>query len=1121
MLDKSYTLDALKGIASNLPFEIKQNITLLKHKLNTNEFLDISFLKLLKAFVLDISCLKNKEDLIEAYKFVYDKLCQEEIQIIPMLIPDDISLETELMLIPYLDITVDPSISQAKEIGYKRNITERDLRILKEAKDKMSFYNNFVDVLKNIEFVLNNHNLNLAQQEYLLSLLADSNLSNNTIKLFKNWINFIDKNGSYPPYYKDINSLESKLSDKDLVISILAKIYKYKGYVAPLVYDNYITRTIASIFNVQILDKTPVKKKEKTNADFFTYESLYQNKPFLYKTNDNYNAKDMSFNKAIKKQNLPLSLVEFLDNNIEHDKDKNIFDPTLVKVIEDTKMTFLQTKNSNAPFYIYTCDETTAFNNIVYRHSNKNVLGNIFASNIYLNLFNKLRNKTYFLKRINNKMFNFSPSPYTKILFELIDLTVLVNDIQYKFNNMDLLNKFIPYISILLSNDLHYYFSIVYTIAKKQDFKFSQDKDVLFYLLIFLFVHMFIENDKALKKEINYSRRKDQILRAILFSIKNTNNFYKFFKPILTPMLNMLSNIKMQGNYISYLRNGATHSEFSFNKTKTSLFKKLQKDIPLLTYYLEYELKNNVTYLNKDKASNLNCLFSDYITNNLSNLEQKESIKKYLFLTMLYSDSIDEIKSVLNIMDYIYNKDDSIPLQDIYLKYDSKFIKRVYLNQKTLFEANYLTVPLNFTANNFFEVNTIFSLLHFDKRDVVLDKELYKNISILSYILAIMTKPCLKEICNKDLIKNFIDTISSNKDLNANLYTHYCNSLVKLLLGAKLRYVTYYPALKSHINHFLSICCPDIYSYKEFYFIYLDDTIKTLDKFTNYILQSYLEDKLSLVNLLSFYITLKELNHNLFLNYTDANVNLSSLLPSYIPEKQKDSKIDYKESCNINDNTIKNFNKFIIKNIKELDEKDIYNYAFDIVHNDIDYMSSCIENSFEDYEEIQSCLYKILQDIQKQVTPKKSVNKKQKNSAAQVKEKKKPLALDFSLISQKQQETSEIQDVIGIIKDENEHLGDSIFLTKLDENEHITHSDEAKQNGLEPKVQALLDFIISKNSETIDLNEFKTIALENKFLSHYAPIEMINDYFYEQKEDMLLDLDEENSIIYVTLELLK
>lgn len=1118
MSDKSYTLEQLKELASNLPFEIKRNIQLLKNNLKENESINISFLKLLELFNLDISNIINKEDFIEVYKFIYDRLFHENIQIIPMLIPDTINLETEIMLIHYIDITADPSVSQAKELSFKKKINKRDLRILKEAKDKMAFYNTLVDVLKNIAYILPERGINLFQQEYLNSLLSENTLPNNSIKLFKTWINFILKNGAYKPYYRDLNALESKLSNKDLVISILAKIYIKNNVKIPLVCNNFITKTIASMYNIKPEKEENSSYKNKSRIDFFSYASLYKNEIFLYKKDNTY-AQNMSFNKDIHSFDLSYDLISFLDKNIEKEKDKTIFDPSLVKVANDISIKYLTTITEDAPFYIYTKDESKIFIEIINGYSNKSLLGNIFVSNMYINLLNKIQKKEYLLDKIYKQKFMFTPSTYTKTLYELIDISTLVNDVEYKLKNVDILNEYIPYISSLLTKSIPYYISLVYSIAKKRNFKLLEDKDLLFYLLLFLFIHMFFEKDTFLKKSFNYTRRKEQILTSFYFAIKNTKQFYKSFKPYLEEMLLQFSLIDTKDNYLTCLRERCDNSNFVFDKKQFNLFIKLQKEIPLFLYYLEYELENNITYLSPNTINKLNDLFHNILDN--SSVQEKEmTIKKSILLTMFYSDGVDEIKYALNIMDYLYNQDDSIHLQDIYLKCTEKDIQRVILNERSLFESNYLSAPL--TTELLIEYsnkNNIFSILHFDKRDIVLNYEHYKNISILSFILYLIPISCTQELLEQDLVHNLIKTVSNDKNLEIHLYTPYVKSNINFLLRKPniSPINNFFKCLNRHINQFVSMCSPNFISNEEYYFTYLRCLIQNLDSFNSYILQSYLDDKLNIKNLLSYYLNMKEFSR-LLLHY----FNYIQLDPSlYNTELKEVSNMMHQDAYNMNLTTIDKFENFIIKNVKVIKKSEIYSYACKIVMQEQISTQHNNKYSIDEYEEIQVSINKMFNDKHNNAkNTKKDIDKnEQKNNNIKVEEKK-PLILDFSLISQKQKETSEIQDVIGIIKDENENMVDNIFLANLDENNSLTHSEEAKYNGLEPQVQNLLDFIISKKSETIDLNEFKTLALENKFLSHYAPIEMINDYFYELKEDMLLDLDEENSIIYVTLDLL-
>ncbi|MGN0902796.1 MAG: hypothetical protein ACI4M9_05870, partial [Succinivibrio sp.] len=136
--------------------------------------------------------------------------------------------------------------------------------------------------------------------------------------------------------------------------------------------------------------------------------------------------------------------------------------------------------------------------------------------------------------------------------------------------------------------------------------------------------------------------------------------------------------------------------------------------------------------------------------------------------------------------------------------------------------------------------------------------------------------------------------------------------------------------------------------------------------------------------------------------------------------------------------------------------------------------------------------------------------------------------LDTGIISQKLDESSQIQDLIGQfkadneddaeVKSESEHI---VIKEKIIET--IEPSDDTVQSSITfPSEQAkkLILELKAQDSDVIDLDEFKGMCLSLKYMSADAAIEEINEFGYENFDDLILDVAYEENTVYLTEDIL-
>lgn len=142
--------------------------------------------------------------------------------------------------------------------------------------------------------------------------------------------------------------------------------------------------------------------------------------------------------------------------------------------------------------------------------------------------------------------------------------------------------------------------------------------------------------------------------------------------------------------------------------------------------------------------------------------------------------------------------------------------------------------------------------------------------------------------------------------------------------------------------------------------------------------------------------------------------------------------------------------------------------------------------------------------------------------------------LDLAKIKQKMRESTEISNVISAIK-----VQDVITITtsdttdinnataiideiKIQDSDTLTENTQASNiYQLEPSVLKLLNLIYEHlEDDTILKEQLITCVKQCEFMSLAVALEQLNDISYEKFDEALLDYDEEDSIVYVTVAIL-
>lgn len=167
--------------------------------------------------------------------------------------------------------------------------------------------------------------------------------------------------------------------------------------------------------------------------------------------------------------------------------------------------------------------------------------------------------------------------------------------------------------------------------------------------------------------------------------------------------------------------------------------------------------------------------------------------------------------------------------------------------------------------------------------------------------------------------------------------------------------------------------------------------------------------------------------------------------------------------------------------------------------------------------------------------------------------------LDFSLINSKIKESYEVQNTIGSIKESAENapnsysnqcisinevdakdtsndttktqgVDDSMPVNSVQDNLDKDESDNKDlvpinenddKNGLDSSLKAFIEDISKSNEDVVSLDLMKEIALKYNFMSYMVPLEVINDYCYENFDEPFFDVDESSNSVFLSLYLLE
>ncbi|MBO8416116.1 MAG: hypothetical protein IAB19_07050, partial [Proteobacteria bacterium] len=162
-------------------------------------------------------------------------------------------------------------------------------------------------------------------------------------------------------------------------------------------------------------------------------------------------------------------------------------------------------------------------------------------------------------------------------------------------------------------------------------------------------------------------------------------------------------------------------------------------------------------------------------------------------------------------------------------------------------------------------------------------------------------------------------------------------------------------------------------------------------------------------------------------------------------------------------------------------------------------------------------------------------------------EKKRGKPLDLNLIRSKQQESSEILQVIGQIRDEGENLAPALADAPLDtaasgsstaaepvktatpasDSAAVKETEVSGDRGMQ--LNALLDVnalqlieaLKSQQVEVMDMQEFEGLCLSAHFMSSSLAVEMLNDFAFEHFDEPFLELAPEENSVYISTHLIE
>ena len=175
-----------------------------------------------------------------------------------------------------------------------------------------------------------------------------------------------------------------------------------------------------------------------------------------------------------------------------------------------------------------------------------------------------------------------------------------------------------------------------------------------------------------------------------------------------------------------------------------------------------------------------------------------------------------------------------------------------------------------------------------------------------------------------------------------------------------------------------------------------------------------------------------------------------------------------------------------------------------------------------------------------------------------IKKNEQKFDLDFSLINSKIEESYEVQNTIGSIKESAEN-GVSSFInkddnlddiktqdvldnnkmsqgsnseSKVDDDPCVIHQESANKDeislnenddndGLDSTLKDFIKDISKSNEDVVSLDLMKEIAVKYAFMSYMVPLEVINDYCYEKYDEPFFDVDESSNSVFLSLYLLE
>ncbi len=497
---------------------------------------------------------------------------------------------------------------------------------------------------------------------------------------------------------------------------------------------------------------------------------------------------------------------------------------------------------------------------------------------------------------------------YSFILSQCLNISVLDNNIKFQFNNVVNMIKNLDYLIFLLKEDLAFYLSLIKSILRQDKINKIETKDRSFYLILFLIIEILAKNDSDFAKKLPYSDVKNTAFIAAFLACEHSNYFYKYFLSFINNIKTFLIDLDNY-NIFDDLRSNRIFISKDDKALSLQIYNNMQDNMPLLLCACEYDAKHNLSLIDSTKIE-------DYI----NKIKEILNIRTPFFdsclsLTQFYCNHKYIIHKAIPILDNVITRKEN--LAPVYLHNELYSIQKVKRNAPILFMQNYLMLPI---YSQKLKVNTPYnvSLLNFDKKDIVLNKEHYTNTLLISLMFYVIPLGSSKDFFFSNFYTKLLDILKlcNAQDID-NLYNKFIHMYFDLFKDFyrldfyKLKDTDYVDILNLHFEIFFNIFLENEKREDALnnYFAVIKDLLLAISNMTDYMLNLYKDKKIDL-SLLSIF-------------YTSAN-NMILACQMYAKKilKTKIEKQGFRDIVVFINNSLSDLNKKKDFNLKSLNKDD-------------------------------------------------------------------------------------------------------------------------------------------------------------------------------------------------------